>query len=192
MPSIGADHEIGLQLLVLQPHADDPLIALDEARHPGIHAQPEACIALRFAGEEIEEVPLRHHGDEARAHRQARKIGDGDVAVGDARREARDFLMRQAQQRFEQAELVHHLERRRMDRVAAEVAQEVGVLLQHDHVDAGARQEQTEHDPGRATAGDAAARRERPHAARRRARLSRSSISRTALRTAAARASLLK
>ena len=48
-----------------------------------------------------------------------------------------------------------------MNRVAAEIAQEIGVLLQHHDVDAGARQQQSEHHPGGATARDAALRRDR-------------------------------
>src|SRR4051812_15556784 len=43
-----------------------------------------------------------------------------------------------------------------MDRVAAEVAQEVGMLFQHDDVDAGAPQQKAEHHAGRTTAHDAA------------------------------------
>ena len=46
-----------------------------------------------------------------------------------------------------------------MDRVASEVAEEVLVLLQDDHLDPGPRQEQAEHHPGRPSAGDAALRR---------------------------------
>ena len=57
----------------------------------------------------------------------------------------------------EQAQLVHHFQRRRMDRVAAEVAQEIGVLFQHDDVDAGAGQQKPEHHPGRTAADDATA-----------------------------------
>ena len=37
-----------------------------------------------------------------------------------------------------------------MDGVAAEVAQEVGVLLEHHDIDAGARQQIAEHHAGRA------------------------------------------
>src|SRR6266853_1366419 len=43
-----------------------------------------------------------------------------------------------------------------LDCVAAEVAQEITVLFEHEHRDPGARQQKTEHDPGRAAAGDAA------------------------------------
>ena len=43
-----------------------------------------------------------------------------------------------------------------MDRVAAEIAEEIGVLLQHHYAHARAREQETEHHPGRAAAGDAA------------------------------------
>ena len=66
------------------------------------------------------------------------------------------LLVRQLEELVQQAELVHHFERRGMDGVAAEVAQEIRVLLQHDHVDAGARQQEAEHHPGRPAAGDGA------------------------------------
>ena len=41
-------------------------------------------------------------------------------------------LVRALQELVQQAELVHHLQRRRMHRVAAEIPQEIGVLLKHD------------------------------------------------------------
>ena len=65
------------------------------------------------------------------------------------------LLMRQLEEFVEQAEFVDQLERRGMDGVAAEVAQEVLVLFQHDHVDAGPRQQEAEHHAGRPAAGDA-------------------------------------
>ena len=61
--------------------------------------------------------------------------------------------MRPLQEVFEQTELVHHLQRRGMHRVAAEIAQEVAVLLEHDDVDARARHQQPKHHPG-GTAAD--------------------------------------
>ena len=48
-----------------------------------------------------------------------------------------------------------------MNRVAAEVAKEIGVLLQHHNMNAGARQQESEHHPGGAAARDAALRRDR-------------------------------
>ncbi len=77
--------------------------------------------------------------------------------------EARHFLVRQLQEFIEQAKLVHDVQRRGMDGVAAEVAQEVGVLLQHDGPDAGARQQEAQHHAGRAATHDAALGGERRH-----------------------------
>ena len=61
-----------------------------------------------------------------------------------------------SQEALLQPELVEQVDRRRVNGVAAEVAEEVGVLLEHDHLDAGARQQEREHEPGRTTAHDAA------------------------------------
>jgi hypothetical protein len=51
-----------------------------------------------------------------------------------------------------------------MDRVAAKIAQEVGMFLEHDDVNAGARQQEPEHHAGRPAARDAAACPERAQA----------------------------
>ena len=67
------------------------------------------------------------------------------------------LLMRPFQELFEQTKLVHDLERRGMDGVAAKVAQEVRVLFQHHHLDAGACQQIAEHHAGGSASGDAAA-----------------------------------
>ena len=48
-----------------------------------------------------------------------------------------------------------------MNRVAAEIAEEIGVLLQHHDLNAGARQQESEHHAGGTAAGDAALRRDR-------------------------------
>ncbi len=67
-----------------------------------------------------------------------------------------DFLVRQLQKLVEQPELVHQFERRGMNGVAAKVAEEIRVLFQNDNVDAGARQQKSQHDAGRPAAGNAA------------------------------------
>jgi hypothetical protein len=68
------------------------------------------------------------------------------------------LLVRQLQEFVEKPQFLHDVERRGMDRVAAEVAQEIGVLLQHHDVDAGARQQEAEHHSRRTAARHAAAR----------------------------------
>jgi hypothetical protein len=92
----------------------------------------------RLAGEEVEEVPLRHHRDEGVALGQAAEVAELDALAAEDARHRRQALVRALQEGVEQAELVHDAQRRRMDRVAAEVAQEVGVLLEH-HVGTPAR-----------------------------------------------------
>jgi hypothetical protein len=56
---------------------------------------------------------------------------------------------------IQQPELMHHLQCKGMDGVPAEIAEEIGMLLEHDdrHSDAG--QHQAKHHPGRSSADDA-------------------------------------
>ena len=78
--------------------------------------------------------------------------------VADLRAELAHLLMRAPQKIIEDAELVHDFERRGVNRVAAEVAQEVGVLFEDQDVDAGPGQQKSKHHPGGPAADDAAAR----------------------------------
>ena len=92
-----------------------------------------------------------------------------------------DDAVRQAVELVEQAELVEKAQGDRVHRVPAEVAQEVGVLLQHGDLDAGARKQQAEKQSRRAAPDDRACRRvthaatctpnRRPHGNRLRRRL---------------------
>ena len=106
--------------------------------------------------EEVEEVPLRHEGDELAAGRQMREVGDGQRGVAELGDQARHLLVGQAQELLQQAQLVHQLERGGVDGVAPEVAEEVGVLLEHQHRDAGAGEQEPEHHAGGAAARHAA------------------------------------
>ena len=55
---------------------------------------------------------------------------------------------------LEHPELVEDLHRRGVDRVAAEIAEEVGMLFEHLHRDAGAGEQQPGHHPRGAAADD--------------------------------------
>ena len=160
MPAVAADDQIGadLQFAVrrLGAQPDNAPALLDQIRRLGAHAQIERRIALAARGQEVEEIPLRHQRDEFAVRRQMRKVGERDGVGADLTAETLDARMRQLQEFIEQAELVHQFERRGMDGVAAEIAQEVGVLFQHGDGDAGARQQKAEHHAGRSAAGDAA------------------------------------
>ena len=59
------------------------------------------------------------------------KSADVMTSCADLHADVIDLRMRQLEEFVEQAELVHHFERRGMHGVAAEIAQEIGVLFQH-------------------------------------------------------------
>lgn len=85
-----------------------------------------------------------------------REIGHGYCEYAEDPVDLGSLLVRKLQQIIQQLELMHHLQCRGMDRVPAEVAEEIGVLLEHDDRHSGAGQHQAEHHPGRPTADDAA------------------------------------
>ena len=157
---VGADDEIGPDLerpvRRLGLKAEHTAILHEEVGDARAHLEVKARIAARLLGEEIEKVPLRHQSDEAAMRRQMREIGEGHALVADLTRERAHLLMRALEEIVENAELVHDLQRRGMDGVAAEIAQEVGVLLQHHDIDAGAGQQKAQHHAGRAATGDGA------------------------------------
>jgi hypothetical protein len=109
-------------------------------------------------GQEVEEVPLRHQRDEFAMGRQMAKIHHRHALRADLSGQRFDLLMRQFQERVDQAQFAHQLERRRMNRVPAEIAEEVRMLLQHHDVDAGAREQEAQHHSRWPPAGDAALR----------------------------------
>jgi hypothetical protein len=61
------------------------------------------------------------------------------------------LLMLNPQQRVEQVKLLHHAERSPMNGVAAKVAVEVLMLLEHDDIDSLACEQQSENDAGRSS-----------------------------------------
>jgi hypothetical protein len=86
-----------------------------------------------------------------------RKVRERNGFIADLSNGLVQLLMRAFKKVFEQTQLVHQLERGRMNRVTAKVTQEILVLLKHDDFDAGARQQKAEHHSRRPTADNAAA-----------------------------------
>ena len=138
--------------------ADDHIVFDQETNDLRLHFEMEAGIALGLLGEKIEKVPLRHEGDEFAAGRKVRKIRERHIVIADLALEHAQLLMRPLEEVVEHTELMHDLERGGMDGVAAKVAEEIGVFLQHNDVDVGAGKEEAEHHAGRSAAGDATAR----------------------------------
>jgi hypothetical protein len=65
--------------------------------------------------------------------------------------------VRQFQELVEKSQFLHDVQSRRVDRIAAKVAQEIGMFLQHDDIDAGARKQKSKHHARWTASGDAAA-----------------------------------
>ena len=152
MAAVGAHYQVrpDLQqsLWSLRDHAGDPPVILDQAGYVGSHSELEGGIALRLFGQEVEKVPLRHEGNETAAGGQAGKIGQHNLRVAHLRRELPELLVRQFQQLLKEAKFVHDFEGGGMKGVAAEVAQEIGMLLEDYNLDSGAGEQKSQHHAG--------------------------------------------
>jgi len=84
------------------------------------------------------------------------KIREPDWHASDYAGKLLQLLMRAFEEFVEQTKLVDDLQRGGVHRVAAEIAQEIGMLFQHDHIHAGAREEEPQHHACRTAAYDAA------------------------------------
>ena len=159
VPPIGPDDQVRPLFLVADPHPDRAAALEEHIGHRSAHAQRKMGRARRLAGQEIEEVPLRHHRDEAAARRKAAEVGEFQAVLAELRLDLGDAVVRQLEQPLEKAELRHDFKGGGMKRVAAEVAQEIRVLLEDQGADAGARKHEPEQHAGGPAAGDDHARR---------------------------------
>ncbi len=161
MAPIRGDHKVGMDFeqAARRPHPDAfhfPAL-LDELEGLRLHFEAEAGVAPSLFGDEIQEIPLGHEGDEFAVGGQMREVGDGHPFFADLHCDAAQLLMRPLEEGVEYAKLVHDLQSGRVNGVAAEITQEVRVLLENDHLDSGADKKVAEHHPCRAAAGNAAA-----------------------------------
>src|SRR5712692_8123443 len=161
MTTVRADDQIGVNLnrsiRSCRLDSDDASVCLQQVDHFRLCLHFESRIARAMFVDEIQKVPLRHEGDEFAVRRQMRKVRERDEVLANLSAQLTHFLMRPLEKILEEAQLMHQLERRRMNCVAAKVAQKIRVLLKHDDLDARTRQQKPEHHSGRATAHDATA-----------------------------------
>jgi hypothetical protein len=160
MATVASHGEIGPHLdhavRRIGAHADDPARPVDELSRLGLHPQMKRRIIPTLFGEKIQEVPLRHQCEEFGPGRQIAKVREGIFPTAETLGDDRLLLVRQVQEHIQQAELEHHLHGGGMNGVAAKIAQEIAMLLEDDNVDAGAREQETEHEPARPASNDAA------------------------------------
>src|SRR6266404_51371 len=121
-----------------------------------LHVQREGWELFRVTGEEVEKIPLRHESDELAVGGQPREIGHRDKVTIEDSFQLPHLLMWKLEKFFQQPEFVHQLKCGRMNGVAAKIAVEIGVFLQHRDVHTRARHQVTgHHSSGSATNDDA-------------------------------------
>ena len=100
---------------------------------------------------------MRHQRQKMAVSGEVREIRNGDGFVADLAGKLSHFLMRTFQELVQNAKFIHDFKRRRMDCVAPEITQKIRVFFEHEHINALARQQESQHHPGRTTSGDATA-----------------------------------
>jgi len=121
----------------LHPNTSDALLVEDQIDHLVLHMEAKRREAFGFSGEKVQKIPLRHESDKFAVRRQTREIRHrSEVTIEDSA-QLGHFLMRQLQKLIEQSELVHEIERPRMNGIATKIAIEIGMPFQHHHIDAG-------------------------------------------------------
>jgi hypothetical protein len=162
VPPVGADDQAGVTieraLRRSRANARHYAVFQDEPRHLGFHEEAETRIALRVLFDEVEKIPLRHERQKLAVRRHMPEVSDGDDVRPHLAGQFEKFLVGTREEFVKQPKLVHDLERRGMNRVAAKITQEISVLFEDDDIHAHARQQQSQHHPGRTAAGNAAAR----------------------------------
>src|ERR1700730_11659474 len=83
------------------------------------------------------------------------KVREGIFVAAEALDDDGFPLVRQLKELIQQADLEHPLHGGRMSAVAAKIAQEIAMLFDDGDVDAGAREQETQHEPARPAANDA-------------------------------------
>ena len=141
----------------LRLHARDAIAVPDEVDRLRRHHHFQRSKPLAALAQEIEKVPLWHEGDEGIFDVVPAQDGEPHRLAAEHPLHPLQPLMRQFQEAVDQPELVHHLQRGGMHGVAAKIAEEIRMLLQHHDVDAGASEQVTEHHARGPTADDTAA-----------------------------------
>jgi hypothetical protein len=108
----------------------------------------------RLLRQEIEEIPLRHQRDEAALDRKMAHIRNGNLPIGDPRSQGANLVMGPLQERAQQPKLAQQLERGRMDRIPSEIAEEIGMFLEHGDLATGSSEQESSHDSCWSAAGD--------------------------------------
>ena len=159
-PAIAGDDQRGLDLEVTRgcgsADARHATTLAQQVLRLTTHLKVEGRVPACPPAQKVEEVPLRHHGQELAARREVPEVNQLVGRPIDPQLELIDLGVRQPQELVEQIEVGQDVGGGGMNRVAAEISEEVRVLLQHHHLHAGTDEQKREHDPGRSASDHAA------------------------------------
>src|SRR6185369_17980876 len=110
--AIGGNQKMRPQLLApYEANARRPALLFDEALDWRFHLQVEARKGLCLLAQEVEEIPLRHHGDEWRWRIEMRQVADLPLAPGNPELGRVQFTVRPLQEPPEHPQLVEDFHR---------------------------------------------------------------------------------
>src|SRR5438128_6356877 len=138
-------------------HSRYSAFLLDEIGHFCSHLQVKGGIATGLLGDEVEEVPLWHESEETAVSREMGEIRNCDGILSHLTSELSYFLMRAFQELVQNTEFMHNLKCGWMDRIPTEITQEIGVLFEHEYINAHTCKKKTQHHAGRTASSNAAA-----------------------------------
>src|SRR5215217_8489607 len=102
MAPIAADHQIGAYVerafRCRGMHAGNAASLLDQSGRLGLHQQVKARVALPVLRQEIEKIPLRHHGDKLAARREVAEIDEVELQPAECAADRARLLMRQLEE----------------------------------------------------------------------------------------------
>ena len=104
-----------------------------------------------------------HHRNEGVLDVHAAEVRNSDGFIAELAVHLLQLLMWDLQETVDQPQLVHYLQGRGVNRVAAKIPEEIGVLFQHYRLDTGAAQQVTQHHARRPAADNATMSLNGPH-----------------------------
>ena len=105
-----------------------------------LHFQGERRFGPGRLGEQVQQIPLRHHRDVRVRLIQPSKVDQGQLPAGHVDAQVVDPALRNLGKFIPQPEVTYQPQGAGMHCVATEVAKEVGVLLQQGDLDPGSGQ----------------------------------------------------
>lgn len=146
--------DLGRRSTLTEPHPDRATLLPQHILDRDGPEQVETRISPRLPNDEVKKVPLGDRHDVRGLHRQPGEVSESDLVVPNLNGDLGHLGVWQLPELLQPSQLMHQLQGRWMNGVSAEVTQEVGVLLQHDHVNTLPGQQNARDDARRATPGD--------------------------------------